>query len=363
MNQQIGFCTTADDVRICYATVGQGTSLVKAPNWLSHLEFEWQSPVWRHWWRDLSRDFQVVRFDQRGCGLSDRNVDEISFEAWVNDLESVVDHIGLERFALMGISQGGAVAIEYAVRHPERVSHLVLYGAYARGAAKRGPAALEEREALLTLTTQGWGRNNPAYRQVFTSRFIPGASAEQMDWFNELQRTSTSLENATRIMTAYGDIDVLDRLARVGAPTLVLHAREDVVSPVEEGRRLASLIPNARFVTLDSANHLPLEDEPAWQVLLAEIRGFLGGAPSSQGAATPSEAEPHAFDGGYPDNLTGREVEVLRLIAAGRSNSQIGEELFISVKTVGNHVSSILSKAGVANRSEAAAYAVRQGLV
>ena len=363
MNQQIGFCTTADKVRIGYATVGEGPTLVKAPNWLSHLEFEWQSPVWRHWWRDLSKGLQVVRFDQRGCGLSDWNVDDISFEAWVSDLEAVVDELGLERFALLGISQGGATAIEYSVRHPERVSHLVLYGDYGRGAAKRGRASLELRDALVTLTKEGWGLNNPAYRQIFTTRFIPGASAEQMDWFNELQRTSTSMDNAVRILIAYSEIDILDRVSQVTAPTLVLHARDDVVVPLEEGRRLVGLIPDARFVPLDSANHLLLETEPAWQVLLSEIQRFLGVELSAQTDPTPSGVGQSDSSGNYRNGLTAREVEVIRLIAAGRSNPQIADELFISVKTVGNHVSNILNKTSLANRAEAAAYAVRQGLV
>ena len=363
MNQQIGFCTTADKVRIGYATIGQGPTLVKAPNWLSHLEFEWQSPVWRHWWRDLSKSLQVVRFDQRGCGLSDWNVEDISFEAWVSDLEAVVDDLGLERFALLGISQGGATAIEYAVRHPERVSHLVLYGAYARGAAKRGRASLEVRDALVTLTREGWGLNNPAYRQVFGTRFIPGATAEQMDWFNELQRTSTSMDNAVRILTAYSEIDILDRLSQVAAPTLVLNAQDDVVVPIEEGRRLASLIPDARFVPLESANHLLLETEPAWEVLLSEIQRFLGVASETPIDSAPTGLEQSDLNINYKDGLTAREVEVIRLIAAGRSNPQIATELFISVKTVGNHVSNILNKTSLTNRAEAAVYAVRRGLV
>lgn len=284
MDQKVGFCTTPDGVRICYATVGHGTPLVKAANWLSHLQFDWHSPVWRHWLEELSKDHLLIRYDERGCGLSDWSAEDISFGAFVADLETVVDTLGLDRFALLGISQGGSVAVEYSVRHPERVSHLVLYGAYARGWARRGQASLEEREALLTLTRQGWGRDNPAYRQVFTSLLIPEAIAEQQSWFNELQRISTSAENAVRLQIEFGKIDVLDRLPQVSVPTLVLHSRFDGMVPFEEGRQIAALIPNSRFGPLESRNHNLLESDPAWPMFLSNVRQFLstvGEPPSS----------------------------------------------------------------------------------
>jgi pimeloyl-ACP methyl ester carboxylesterase/DNA-binding winged helix-turn-helix (wHTH) protein len=276
--QTIRFCETSDGVHIAYATVGEGPPVVKAPNWLTHLEYEWQNPVWRHWWQELARDFTVIRFDQRGSGLSDRLVEDLSFESWVTDLETVVDAANLSRFALLGISQGGAVAVEYTVRHPEKVSHLVLCGAYIRGWAKRGPT--QEHEAVLTLMREGWGRDNPVYRQLFTQTFMPGATQEQIQWFNELQRVSTSAENAVRLRSAAGQIDILDRLPLVSVPALVLHARGDERVDFDEGRRIASLIPNARFVALDSRNHLTLEDEPAWPQLIAEVRSFLSSAPA-----------------------------------------------------------------------------------
>ena len=200
MDQDIGFCTAPDGVRIAYALVGEGPPLVKAPNWLTHLEFEWSSPVWRHWWEELAKDYTLVRFDQRGSGLSDRSVAEQTFDSWVSDLSAVVDHLGLDWFALLGISQGGAIAAQYAARNPSRVSHLVLYGAYARGRLKRG-GSVEEHKALLTLTRAGWGRDNPAYRQLFTSRFMPGATTEQMGWFNDMQLVSTSGDNAASVMS------------------------------------------------------------------------------------------------------------------------------------------------------------------
>jgi pimeloyl-ACP methyl ester carboxylesterase len=216
----------------------------------------------------------VIRFDQRGSGLSDRNVEDLSFDTWVGDLETVVKANGLEQFVLLGISQGGPVAIEYAVRHPEQVTHLILYGAYARGWVKRG-GSLQERQAMLTLMREGWGRDNPVYRQLFTLTFMPEATPEQVRWFNELQRISASAENAVRLRTMSGSIDVSDRLPLVSVPTLVLHARGDESVPFSEGRLLASLIPNARFVALDSRNHLILENEPAWPRLVSEVRAFL----------------------------------------------------------------------------------------
>lgn len=276
--QHIRFCTAPDGVRIAYATVGDGPPLVKAANWLSHLEFDWRSPVWRHWLEELSRDHMLVRYDERGCGLSDWNVEDFSWEAWVRDLETVVDALGLERFPLLGISQGGSVAIAYTVRHPERVSHLILYGTYARARSLRGPTAeqVEERKALLTLTRHGWGRDDPAYRQIFTLGFIPGATSEQMHWFNDLQRQSTSGENAVRFMTTFDQIDVVDLLPRVKTPTLVLHARDEARVPFEEGRLLAAGIQGARFVPLEGRNHILLEQEPAWEIFLREVRTFLG---------------------------------------------------------------------------------------
>jgi pimeloyl-ACP methyl ester carboxylesterase len=208
--------------------------------------------------------------------LSDWEVDEISFEAFVRDLESVIASTGLEHFALLGISQGCAVAIAYAVRHPERVSHLVLYGGYARGRRKRGsPGAIEQADALATLMRPGWGQENPAFRQVFTSQFIPGGSHEQMEWFNELQRRSTSPANATRIREAADNIDVTDLMPQVKVPTLVLHCRDDAVQPFEEGRRMAASIPGAQFVALEGRNHLILEGDPSWDRFIGEVKGFL----------------------------------------------------------------------------------------
>ena len=315
MEQQLGFTTTPDGVSICYATVGEGPPLVKASNWLSHLEYDWRSPVWSHWREQLARDHRLIRFDQLGNGLSDWNVEDMSFDARVSDLETVVDALGLERFALMGISQGGAAAAEYSIRHPERVSHLIIYGGFAVGSALRGgtPEQLEEREALLTLMKLGWGRENPTYRQIFTSTFMPEATAEDMDAFNELQRVSASPDNASTTSVVTANIDVRDRLPLVTVPTLVLHSREELQVPFELGRQVAALIPGARLVPLSSKNHILQESEPAWPVFISEVRKFLGvGESGAQPAVVAAPPQPSSDSAPY---LAGEEAEALSLIS------------------------------------------------
>jgi len=277
MRQETRFCTTPDNVRVAYAVVGKGPPLVKAANYLSHLEFDWQSPVWRHWLETMSADSRLIRYDERGCGLSDWNVPDFSFDAWIRDLESVVNAAGLEQFPLLGISQGGAVAIEYAARHPDRVTQLIVYGGYSRGWGKRGSTeTIEKRQALMTLIRHGWGHDDPAIRQYFTSTFIPDGTLEQMRWFNDLQRVSCSPENAVRFQEEFGKVDVSMNLSKVKAPALIIHSRGDLTVPLEEGRLLAAGIPNSRLVTLESRNHLLLEADPAWHIFVSEVRNFLG---------------------------------------------------------------------------------------
>jgi pimeloyl-ACP methyl ester carboxylesterase/DNA-binding winged helix-turn-helix (wHTH) protein len=277
LRQEIRFCTSGDGTRIAYSTVGKGTPLAKTANWLSHIEYEWDSPVWKHWLREIAERHSLVRWDERGCGLSDWAVDELSLDAWVRDQETVVDALGLERFALLGISQGGAVAVAYAARHPERVSHLVLCGAYTCGWRHRADAhEIEARTALLNLTRLGWGQNNAAFRQLFTTRFIPDAGVAEMEWFNDLQRVSTSPENAARQMDAFSRLDVRPLLADVKVPTIIFHSQHDGVVPFEQGRLLAAGIRGSRFVPLASRNHLLLEREPAWPIFLSELGAFLG---------------------------------------------------------------------------------------
>jgi DNA-binding winged helix-turn-helix (wHTH) protein/esterase/lipase len=274
--QEIRYCTTSDDVRLAYATTGNGPPLVKASNWLTHLDFEWGSPIWRHWYTALSHHHRLVRYDERGNGMSQRDVPDVSFDTWVRDLETVVDAAGLDRFPLLGISRGGPIAIAYAVKHPERVTQLVLYGAFAAGLKHDGtPRELEARRALASLLRLGWGLNNPAFCRTFTCRFIPEATPEHEQWFDELQRVSTSPENAARLMERDDDIDVRPLLSKVKTPTLVIHCDRDHAVPPEKGRLLAAEIPGARYVSLPSANHLMLAEEPAWPLFLAELGLFL----------------------------------------------------------------------------------------
>ena len=274
--QEIRYCTTSDGVRLAYASIGSGPPLVKASNWLTHLDFEWGSAIWRHWWSALSLHHRLVRYDERGNGMSQRDVPDVSFDTWVRDLETVVDAAGLDRFPLLGISRGGPIAIAYAVRHPERVSHLLLYGAFAAGVNHTGkPHEIEARRALASLMRLGWGLNNPAFCKVFTCRFIPQGTPQHEQWFDELQRVSTSPEYAARLMERDDDIDVRPLLSQVTTPTLVIHCDRDHAVAAEKGRQIAAAIPDARYVSLPGANHLMLEEEPAWAMFLDELGRFL----------------------------------------------------------------------------------------
>jgi len=276
VEQDIRFCNAADGVSLAYAVVGQGSPLVKAPNWMNHLEYDWKSPVWGHLLRALSSKHELLRFDQRCNGLSDWQVEDITFDSMVDDMAAVIDAAGFERFPLLGISQGCAYSIAYATRYPERVSRLVLYGGFAQGMNKRGGGEDKQAAALQEqMITSGWGQDNPAFRQFFTSMFMPGASKEQMDWLNELQKTTISPENAVRVRRINNDIDVRDLLGGITVPTLVLHCRGDGMQPFDQGRKMAAMIPNARFVALEGHNHLILEDEPAWPRFLKEVTEFL----------------------------------------------------------------------------------------
>jgi pimeloyl-ACP methyl ester carboxylesterase len=342
--QTLRFCTSADGTRIAIASIGSGPPLVRAAHWLSHVEYDLQSPVWRPWLTELSRDHSYVRYDQRGCGLSDREVTDLSLDAWVSDLEAVVDALGLKRFPLFGMSQGGAVAIAYAARHPERVSHLIFFGAYARGSLRRGGNEVERLEAqtLVNLIRVGWGRSHSAFRQVFPNRFIPRGTPEQLRWWGDLEQVSANSDVAARTLEAFQQIDVSELAKTLSVPTLILHARGDVAVPFNEGRHLAALIPDARFVPLDSDNHVLLETEVAWPLFLGEIRAFLNLSPQQSIAGA-------AQDG----SLTAAESEVLHFVAEGWDNRAIAERLHKSEKTVRNQVSIIFDKLGVRTRAEA----------
>ena len=275
MKQEIKYCRTPGGVRLAFATAGSGPPLVKSANWMNHLEYDWENPIWRHLVRGLARDHTLIRYDARGNGMSDWDVEKLSLDAWVTDLETVVDAAGVDRFPLLGISQGCAVSIAYAVRHPERVSHLILYGGFALGGAKRSATEKEQRQAMMTLIRHGWGTDNPSFRQMFTGRFVPDATQEQSDFFNELQRRTTSPECAAHYFEVVGNIDVTELLDQVTAPTLVLHTRGDLMSPFESGRQMAAGIPGARFIPLHGQNHLFLEHEPASERFFEEVALFL----------------------------------------------------------------------------------------
>ena len=270
-------CTSVDGTRLAYATLGEGRPLVKAANWMTHLDYDWESPVWRHWLEGLARGRQLVRYDERGCGLSDWEVDRFEMAAWVDDLETIVDAIGLEHFPVLGVSQGAAVAIEYAVRHPGRVTKLILSGAYGRGRLVRATTEKEHQEAALDveLARVGWGRDDDSFLQVFTHQFLPDGTPEQWQAFNELQRRTTSPANAVRFLEAFGRIDVIESARRVACPTLILHARWDRRVPFASARELAALIPDSRLVSLESRNHILTSFEPAWAVFLDEVDRFL----------------------------------------------------------------------------------------
>jgi pimeloyl-ACP methyl ester carboxylesterase len=276
VGQQVRFCTAGDGVRLAYAVHGSGPPIVRAATWLTHLDFDWESPVWRHWLAELGDGHTFVRYDERGCGLSDRDPGDVGVDTWVADLETVVAAAGLDRFTLLGVSQGGATSLVYAARHPERVTRLVLYGAYARGRNWRGPEERGHGDAMVAAIRAGWTEANPAFRHLFSMLFLPHGTAEQMAWFDELQRRSSSAETAARLYEGRNDLDVVEFASRVTAPTLVMHARGDAVVPVEEGRLLAARIPGARLVLLESANHILLSDEPAWHAFLAELHAFMG---------------------------------------------------------------------------------------
>lgn len=278
--QDIRYCMSPDGVCVAYATAGDGPPLVKAANWLTHVELDWESPIWGHWLHALAERRRLIRYDERGCGLSDWDVADFSFDAWVDDLELVVDSVGVDRFPLLGVSQGGAVAIAYAVRHPERVTKLILSGAYSRGRLVRAETADERDEAALDLDIArvGWRRNDDTFRTVFASQFLPDGTRELWGAFNDLQRATTSTDNVVKFLEVFARVDVSRLAPKVRCPTLVLHSRGDLRVPQSQARELAALIPASRLVLLNSRSHILTEHEPAWPVFLAEIEGFLASA-------------------------------------------------------------------------------------
>jgi pimeloyl-ACP methyl ester carboxylesterase/DNA-binding CsgD family transcriptional regulator len=277
LKHRISFTTSFDGTRIAIAIAGEGPSLVKVANYMGHVEYDWESPVWVHWLEELTRNHTLIYYDERGSGLSDWNAEDVSFEAWVRDLEAVVNAAGLRRFPLFAMSQAGAVAVAYAARHPNKVTRLILHGAYARGWLKRDltEEQIEEEKLMISLMRVGWGRDNPAFRQVFAMQLFPDTTAEHIRALEEQMRLSVSPGNAVRLESEMHRIDVRDLAPQIAVPTLVLHSHEDEAVPFEEGRLLASLIPKAQFVALESKNHLLTEQEAAWSKFVAAVRGFL----------------------------------------------------------------------------------------
>ena len=340
LNQKIRFVASKDGTRIATATTGTGPPIVRAAHWLTHVSHDIESPVWRHWIEALSSQNTLIRYDLRGCGLSQRDVPDIGFDAWLADLEAVTEDIEAP-FTLLGMSQGGALSIAYALKHPERVERLCLIGAYAQGlrARESSPQSTTEAETLTNLIRLGWGQKNNAFNRVFTNLFIPEGTPEQQSWWQDLERETTSPENAALIFEVLQRIDILEMLPSLSVPTLVMHARQDARIPFAEGKRLAEQIPGAQFVPLNSANHVLLESEPAWAAFQSSFRDFLQQAPNKDLCTADA-------------SLTKAETGVLDLVAEGLSNAEIATALNKSEKTVRNQVSTLYEKFGVHSRAE-----------
>ncbi|MGP0093612.1 MAG: alpha/beta fold hydrolase [Xanthobacteraceae bacterium] len=353
MKQQIQFCTSQEGIRLALAKAGEGPPLVRTANWFTHLELDWESAIWRHWFEALADGRTLVRYDPRGSGLSDRSVGDFSLDAWVSDLEAVVDAAGLRRFPLIGLCQGGVVAVAFAARHPERVSRLILYDSYMFGAYAEGVDQRMQKQArtMSEMIELGWGRDAGAFREVFANLLMPDATREQLRWIGELQRRSASAVNAKMLWDAFNKFDIRGEANKLRVPTLVFHVRGDAMVPFEAGRQLAAAIPNARFVPLEGKNHILLANEKAWQTFRTELGNFLA-------ADEPTEI----LSQSKLEMLSPREKELLDYIARGLANAEIAQKTGIAEKTVRNHITTIFSKLGVEHRAQAIVVARKAGL-
>jgi pimeloyl-ACP methyl ester carboxylesterase/DNA-binding CsgD family transcriptional regulator len=354
MNQSIRFCTAPDGVKLAYAVSGDGAPLVMSATWLTHLDYQWRSLAWRPWLDAFSRGRKLLRYDARGCGLSDRDASTLSFNNWVSDFECVIDAAMFGRFDLLATCWGGPIAITYAARHPERVNRLILYGTYALGRLRwiDQPKEIEKARVLLDLTRLGWGQDNHAFQQVWATAFQPGGTLDHLHSWCDQQRAATSAETAVRLLQIGWNADVREAARNIKCPVLILHPERDAVVPIDQGRLLASLIPYSRFVQIDTTNHMPLADEQAWRHIVDEIQAFLDD--STEGAA---RNKPLPFDA-----LTPRERDVLEGIAGGLDNAEIASSLGLSEKTVRNHITRIFDKIGVTHRYQAIVLARDAGL-
>jgi pimeloyl-ACP methyl ester carboxylesterase/DNA-binding CsgD family transcriptional regulator len=348
VHQDIRFCRSPDGTRLAYAVHGSGPPLVVASCWLSHLQYDWQSPVWRHFLDELGAIATVIRYDERGFGLSDWEVQDFSLAARQADLETVVESLGLERFALLGMSGGSAVAMAYAIAHPENVTRLVLYGTVCGEPVVHEGERLAEEETYRSMIRVGWAKDDPVFRRVFTTRFIPGADEQQMRWFDDLQRMSTSPKNAVASRIARQAVDIVADLPRITAPTLILQATGDQSTTFDNAVTVSGLIPGARLVAMDSQNHILLAGEPAWATFMAEVREFLGPDQRSWASDDPST-----------ESLSPRELDVLHLCAEGKTNDEIATALTLSPRTVERHLSNIYLKLGVSGSAARTAAVAR----
>ena len=352
-DRDIRFITSSDGVQLAAARYGSGPLLVKAATWLTHIERVAPGSVQEALVEEFAPRHTYVEYDTRGCGLSQRRVDALTFESWVQDLEAVADAHGGQPFTLLGFTCAAGVAVEYAARHPERVAKLILFGGFAtsyHSTSHPDPAVRREGDLMLELAELGWGSSSPAFRQVFVSRFLPDATQAQWKAFDELQQATATPDVAVRYLKAMYNMNVKDAATRVRCPTLVLHPKGDEMVRFEQGRRLATLIPGARFVPLEGRNHIPFPQEAAWAGFVRETRQFLGHAQAPG-------------DGEAPLRLTVRQTEVLRRIAFGESDKQIAAALQLSPRTVEMHAARALQALGCRNRAEAVRRATEHRLL